>query len=78
MTVNEYDAARLERNARAYRPDPLLDRVADLMDRGDAEAWMRLPMRVQGEASVHRDLRAAYRAAVEAGVVPDDRGSDAP
>ncbi|MDP9442940.1 MAG: hypothetical protein M3P83_00745 [Actinomycetota bacterium] len=74
---NEYDLARLELNARAYRPNALLDRVADLMDAGDVEAWKRLPVRLIGEASAHRDLRQAYRDAVAAGAIPDDRGPDA-
>ncbi len=74
---DEYERNRLEINAQMYHPNAQLDRIADLMDAGDTEAWMRLPLRVQGEAAVHRDFRAAYRAAVAAGVVRDDRGPDA-
>ncbi len=79
MIVHEYDdSARLQRNAALYRYDARLDKIADLMDSGDVEAWQRLPLRLQGEAAVHRDLRAAHRAAVEAGAVADDRGPGAP
>ncbi len=54
-----------------------LDPIADAMDRGDVEAWQKLPVRLIGEASMYRDIRANYRAAVQAGVIPDDRGPHA-
>ncbi len=43
------------------------------MDAGDHAAWMQLPAVVQSRASIHADLRRAYRDAVEAGVIADDR-----
>ncbi len=75
--MNEYELNRLEMNARSYRYNARLDKIADAMDAGDTDAWTRLPARLQGEASVHRDLRQHYRDAVAAGAIPDDRGPDA-
>ncbi len=75
--VDNFERGRLAANARAYRYDAQLDPIADAMDRGDAEKWRALPVRLIGLASTYRDFRASYRAAVEAGVVPDDRGPSA-
>lgn len=71
------DAARLELNARAFRFDGHLDPIADAMERGDTDAWAGLHPRLQDRASIYRDLRDNYRAAVAAGAIPDDRGPDA-
>ncbi len=70
-------AARLELNARGHRFDAGLDRVADLMDAGDYAAWSTLPPAAVSQASVYRDFRAQYRAAVKAGAIPDDRSAPA-
>ncbi len=75
--VDNFERGRLAANARAYRYDAQLDPIADAMDRGDAEKWRTLPVRLIGLASTYRDFRASYRAAVAAGVVPDDRGPSA-
>ncbi len=69
--------ARLEVNARSHKFDARLDAIADLMDRGDVEAWQKLPVRLIGEASMYRDIRANYNTAVAAGVIRDDRGPHA-
>jgi len=63
--------ARLELNARGYRPDKTLDAAADLIE-NDMTAWMKLPLVVQDRSSVHKDMRDHYRAFVAAGG-PDDR-----
>ncbi len=65
------NAVRLEMNARSHRYDPGLDRIANLMDAGDYAAWSVLPPAAVSQASVYRDFRAQYRAAVEAGVITD-------
>lgn len=67
-------ANKLALNARLFEYDAVLDAVADAMDRGDTEAWIKLPVIVQDRAGLYRDSRQAYRAAVAAGAVPDDRG----
>ncbi len=66
-------AATLELNARGHRHDPVLDPIADAMDRGDAAAWTSLHPLLADRASIYRDFRANYRAAVAAGAIPDDR-----
>ena len=73
MTELPLDAnlARLELNAKGYRPDPLLDRVADLIDAGDHEALAKLPAKALDLGSIHRDFRDQYRAAVAAGAITD-------
>ncbi len=76
-TAIDSHKARLAGNARPYRYDPQLDPIADAMDRGDTDAWTRLHPMLQDRASVYRDLRQHYRAAVQAGAIPDDRGPDA-
>ena len=64
--------ARLEGNAKLYHYDADLEPVADLMVAGDA-AWTKLPLIVQDRGSLYADARAAYRRAVRAGAVADDR-----
>ncbi len=68
--------ARLERNARHYQPDPMLDRAVELFY-SDREAWNKLPAQLRSRTGIYEDLRRAYRDAVKAGVVPDDRGPSA-
>ncbi len=68
--------ARLERNARHFRPDPQLDRAVELFY-SDREAWNRLPAQLRSQTGIYEDFREQYRAAVRAGVVPADRGSAA-
>lgn len=68
---------KLELNARGHRPDPMLDPIADAMDRGDAAAWQNLHPKLVDRASVYRDFREQYRRAVAAGAIPDDRGPTA-
>ena len=76
MTNPESHLARLEGNARLFRYDADLERAADLFD-SDVDAWSRLPVIVQDRSGLYRDARAAYRRAVEAGAVADDRGPTA-
>jgi hypothetical protein len=67
--------ARLELNARLYRgPDPVLEPIADAMDRGDTAAWTGLHPQLVDRASIYRDTRTQYRAAAAAGAIPADRG----
>lgn len=68
--------ARLEINARLYRPDPLLDRAADLLE-NDRAAWDALPLRVRSVAVEHKHFRDMYRAAKAVGVHVPDHGPDA-
>lgn len=68
--------AALRANARLHRPDPQLDRAADLYET-DRQAWEQLPARIRDLSVMHADMRATYRAAVKAGLVPDDRGPSA-
>lgn len=65
-------AGQLEANARPHKYDARYERVLELFDT-DRAAYDRLPNQIKGEASVYADFRASYRAAVEAGAVPDDR-----
>jgi len=67
--------AKLEMNARLFTFDAHLERAADLFD-SDVEAWQRLPVLLQDRSGMYRDARNAYRAAVEAGAVADDRTAD--
>ncbi len=73
---DEFERNRLEINARPFRYDPVLDPIADQMDAGD-RAWLLQPLVLQSRASVYRDFRASYRAAVAAGAIPYDRGPHA-
>ena len=75
--LDNFEKGRLAANSRAYRYDARLDPIADAMDRGDVEAWRGLPARLVDLASTYRDLRGYYRAAVRAGVIPDNRGPSA-
>lgn len=68
--------AKLEMNARGFTYDPVLDSIADAMERGDTEAWTKCHPVLQDRAGVYRDLRDHYRAAVEAGAIPDDRNAN--
>jgi len=74
MTTPDNAAASLELNARGYRFDPILDAAADKLEQG-REAWADMPAPLLRQATVHKDLRDHYRAAVKAGVVPDDRNA---
>jgi len=66
--------ARLVMNARAHRHDAQLERALELFHT-DRAAYDRLPRQLQSEAGVYVDLRDHYRAAVEAGAIPDDRSA---
>lgn len=66
--------ARLEMNARAYRYDPHLDAAADKLDQGP-DAWKDMHPLLLDQASIYRDFRNHYRAAVKAGAIPDDRNA---
>lgn len=70
------DKARLVMNARPHRFDPQLERALELFH-ADRAAFDRLPQQLQSQAGVYADFRRHYRAAVEAGAIPDDRGSAA-
>lgn len=66
--------ARLEMNARGYRYDPVLDPAADKLEQGP-EAWKDMHPLLVDRAAIHLDFRKQYRAAVEAGAIPDDRNA---
>jgi len=66
-------SAKLELGARAFRYDPLLEKWADLFST-DVEAWQKLSVLQQDRSGAYIDARAAYRRAVSAGAVADDRG----
>lgn len=65
--------ARLVLNAMMFRYDERLEAAADLYD-SDVDAWCRLPVIVQDRSGMYRDARDAYRRAVAAGAIVDDRG----
>lgn len=69
----DHDLAALELNARAYHFDPVLDRLADLVEQGPA-AYGHLSPRWLDLAVTHRDFRDYYRRAVAAGAISDDQG----
>ncbi len=73
---HEFEMNRLAMNARPHKYDARLDEIADRMERGDT-TWTQLPVTLQDQAGVYLDLRTAYRRAVAAGAVPDDRGPSA-
>ncbi|WP_100501835.1 hypothetical protein [Geodermatophilus chilensis] len=76
MPSNYYeygDRARLEVNARLYRPDPALDRAADLLE-NDRQAFDALPLRVRSVAVEHATFRRYYLDAKAAGVYVPDHG----
>jgi len=64
--------AKLELNARLFQYDKTLDDAANLFD-ADPIAWSKLPVLLQDRSGMYRDARAAYRRAVAAGAVADDR-----
>lgn len=66
--------ARLEINARLFAYDPVLEAAANLFDQ-DPAAWQKLPILLQDRSGHYRDARAAYRRAVEAGAIEDDRNA---
>ena len=68
------DNARLELNARGYHYDPVLDAAADKLEQGPA-AWKDMPPALLSQASMHRDFRDMYRAAVKAGAIPHHRNA---
>jgi len=68
--------AKLEMNARGHRHDPQLERALELFH-ADRAAFDRLPGQLQSQVGIYADFRDQYRAAVEAGVIPDDRGTPA-
>ena len=74
--MDDFTAGRLAANARAYKPDATLDRLADLFENSRQE-WNQLPLRARDLSFIHKEMRDTYRAAVRAGLVPDDRPSAA-
>ncbi len=72
----QFELNRLAMNARPFTYDAQLDEIADRMERGDT-TWTQLPVILQDRAGVYLDLRTAYRRAVAAGAIPDDRGPSA-
>ena len=73
---SEYnEIPRLIGNARHYTFDPTLDAVADLIEQGP-QAWAHVHPKLLDLASIHKGFRDQYRAAVEAGVIPDDRNAN--
>ena len=75
-TTDRREAGRLEANARAFRVDPQLEPIADLFH-ADRDRYDRLPHSIKSQLDIYNDLRDHYRAAVAAGVIPDDRGPSA-
>ena len=71
--LDNFERGRLVANARTYRPDPVLDRAADLLE-SDPAAWRELHPVIRDRSEIHAGFRASYRAAVAAGLVPADRG----
>lgn len=78
-TLSQPTLAQLAGNAKGYQYDPVLEPIADAMDHGDYNTWSRVHPLLQDRASMYRDFRAAYRTAVAAGAIADDRtpGSNA-
>ena len=74
--LDDVRAGALAANARMYRPDTTLDRLADLYESNRPE-WDRMPARLRDLSILHKDMRDTYRSAVAAGLVPDDRGPSA-
>ena len=70
--IDWLQAGRLEMNARAHKYDARCERALELFET-DRAAYDQLPMQVKSEAAIYADFRASYRAAVEAGAIPDDR-----
>lgn len=70
------EKAKLEMNARPFRHDPQLERALELFYE-DRAAFDRLPGQIKNQIGIYSDFRDSYRAAVEAGAIPDDRGPTA-
>ena len=66
--------AKLELNAKLFEFNQALEDAANLYD-SDPAAWQRLPVILQDRSGMYRDARAAYRAAVRAGAIADDRNA---
>ena len=75
QTPGAHRIAKLELNAKMFEFNAHLEKLADLFD-SDVEAWQRLPVLLQDRSGQYRDSRAAYRRAVEAGAIPDDRNTE--
>ncbi len=70
------DLGALRANAGMYRPDPELDRLADLYE-NDRPAWSRLSLRQRDLSFMHHEMRQTYDQAAAAGLVPDrTKGND--
>ncbi len=74
--LDSFEAGRLAANARMYRPDAHLDRLADMFE-NDRDRWDALPARQRDLSLIHKEMRDVYRSAVRARLVPDDRGQSA-
>ena len=74
--MDDFTAGRLAANARAYKPEATLDRLADLFESSGSE-WDQLPSRARDLSFIHKEMRDTYRGAVRAGLVPDVRGPSA-
>lgn len=71
------DRARLEMAVpRTFKRDPVLDNALRLF-REDRPAFNALPAAVKSQVGIYCDFADAHAAAVQAGVIPDDRGPDA-
>ena len=70
--LDNFEHGRLVANARTYKPDPALDHAADLLE-ADPAAWRELHPLIRDRSQIHAGFRRNYRAAVRAGLVPDDR-----
>ena len=71
----ESQAAKLELNAKLFEYSQTLEDAANLYD-SDPIAWLRLPVLLQDRSGMYRDARSAYRKAVQAGAIPDDRNAN--
>ncbi|RZU32708.1 hypothetical protein [Blastococcus saxobsidens] len=76
LSHDENQRARLETNARSFRPDPTLERACELWDT-DRAAFNRLPRSVISQHDIYRDVRQAWRDARAAGVYTPYTGPDA-
>ncbi|MDQ3477408.1 MAG: hypothetical protein M3492_14070 [Actinomycetota bacterium] len=68
--------AKLELNSRLHEYNEHLERLADLYD-SDVSEWQKLPILLQDRSGQYRDSRAAYRRAVAAGAIRDDKNAAA-
>ena len=76
LSPSGLEKARLAMNARSYRHDPQLEHALELFHT-DRDRFDRLPGQLKSQVGIYADFRDQYRAAVEAGVIPDDRGPSA-